>query len=89
MLLGILLGVLTLLVVTVLALFVLGPLFPEAWLFGLPLFFLAYLIVAIVLVARPQTSSLGGGLLIGLGVFVLVGGGACFGLLFVSFGSMA
>ncbi|MBE4719012.1 hypothetical protein [Pseudarthrobacter sp. AB1] len=36
-----------------------------------------YLLVAIVLAVRPRTSRLGAGLLIGLGVFILVGGGIC------------
>jgi hypothetical protein len=89
MLLGIFGGIGALVLVLVLTIFVLGPVFPEAWLFGLPLFLLAYLVVGIVLAVRPKTSLLGGGLLIGLGAFVLLGGGACFGLLFFSFGAPA
>lgn len=40
-----------------------------------------YLAVAIVLAVRPRTSQLGGGLLIGLGIFTLLGGGICVGSL--------
>jgi hypothetical protein len=36
-----------------------------------------YLAVAGVLAIRPRTSGLGAGLLIGLGIFVLMGGGIC------------
>jgi hypothetical protein len=36
-----------------------------------------YLAVAIVLAVRPRTSRWGTGLLIGLGVFILLGGGIC------------
>jgi hypothetical protein len=36
-----------------------------------------YLVVAIVLAVRPRTSGWGAGLLIGLGVFTLLGGGIC------------
>ncbi|WP_426988129.1 hypothetical protein [Pseudarthrobacter sp. Y6] len=36
-----------------------------------------YLAVAIVLAVRPRTSRLGAGLLMGLGVFTLLGGGVC------------
>ena len=36
-----------------------------------------YLVVAIVLAVRPRTSRLGAGLLIGLGIFILLGGGVC------------
>ncbi|WP_426977253.1 hypothetical protein ACQCSU_20825 [Pseudarthrobacter sp. O4] len=36
-----------------------------------------YLAVAGVLAVRPRTSRLGAGLLIGLGVFTLLGGGIC------------
>jgi hypothetical protein len=41
----------------------------------------AYLAVAVVLAVRPRTSRLGAGLLIGLGVFTLLGGGVCVGML--------
>ena len=41
----------------------------------------AYLVVAVVLAVRPRTSRLGAGLLIGLGVFTLLGGGVCVGML--------
>jgi hypothetical protein len=37
----------------------------------------AYLAIAGVLTIRPRTSGLGAGLLIGLGVFILLGGGIC------------
>jgi hypothetical protein len=40
-----------------------------------------YLAVAVVLAVRPRTSRLGAGLLIGLGVFTLLGGGICVGAL--------
>jgi hypothetical protein len=40
-----------------------------------------YLVIAIVLAVRPRTSRLGAGLLIGLGVFTLLGGGVCVGML--------
>jgi hypothetical protein len=40
-----------------------------------------YLAVAVVLAVRPPTSRLGAGLLIGLGVFTLLGGGICVGIL--------
>lgn len=36
-----------------------------------------YLAIAGVLAVRPRTSRLGAGLLIGLGVFTLLGGGIC------------
>jgi hypothetical protein len=36
-----------------------------------------YLAIAIVLAVRPRTSRLGAGLLIGLGIFTLLGGGVC------------
>ncbi|HYH77040.1 MAG TPA: hypothetical protein VD841_06005 [Arthrobacter sp.] len=40
-----------------------------------------YLVVAIVLAVRPRTSRWGAGLLIGLGIFTLLGGGLCVGYL--------
>ena len=40
-----------------------------------------YLVVAIVLAVRPRTSRWGAGLLIGLGIFTLLGGGVCVGTL--------
>jgi hypothetical protein len=78
---GALLGVLALMVVFVLLIFVIGPVFPDAWLLGLPLILVAYLVTSIVLAVRPKTGALGGGLLIGLGVFVLLGAGTCVALL--------
>jgi hypothetical protein len=41
----------------------------------------AYLAVAVVLAVRPRTSRWGAGLLIGLGIFTLLGGGVCVGAL--------
>ena len=41
----------------------------------------AYLAIAIVLAVRPRTSQWGAGLLIGLGIFTLLGGGICVGAL--------
>jgi hypothetical protein len=40
-----------------------------------------FLAVAIVLAVRPHTSRWGAGLLIGLGIFTLLGGGICVGAL--------
>jgi hypothetical protein len=40
-----------------------------------------YLLVSILLAVRPGTRPLGAGLLFGLGVWTLVGGGACIGAL--------
>lgn len=40
-----------------------------------------YLAVAIMLAVRRRTSFWGAGMLIGLGAFVLLGGGLCIGLL--------
>lgn len=40
-----------------------------------------YLGLAVVLAVRPGTSRLGAGLLIGLGIFTLLGGGICVGSL--------
>ena len=40
-----------------------------------------YLLVAIVLAVQPRTSRWGAGLLIGLGIFTLLGGGVCVGTL--------
>ncbi|WP_193341859.1 hypothetical protein [Pseudarthrobacter sp. AB1] len=40
-----------------------------------------YLVVAMVLAGRPRTSRLGAGLLMGLGIFTLLGGGLCVGIL--------
>ncbi|WP_427004376.1 hypothetical protein [Pseudarthrobacter sp. H2] len=40
-----------------------------------------YLAIAIVLAVRPRTSRLGAGLLMGLGIFTLLGGGICVGFL--------
>jgi hypothetical protein len=40
-----------------------------------------YLVAAIVLAVRPRTSRWGAGLLIGLGIFTLLGGGLCVGYL--------
>ena len=40
-----------------------------------------YLLVAIMLAVQPRTSRWGAGLLIGLGIFTLLGGGVCVGTL--------
>ena len=40
-----------------------------------------YLAIAVVLAVRPRTSRWGAGLLIGLGIFTLLGGGICVGFL--------
>lgn len=40
-----------------------------------------YLAIAIVLAVWPPTSRWGAGLLIGLGIFILLGGGVCVGAL--------
>ncbi len=40
-----------------------------------------YVAVAVLLAVRPRTSRLGAGLLIGLGIFTLLGGGICVGSL--------
>ncbi|YCK81686.1 hypothetical protein M1D89_21880 [Arthrobacter sp. D3-18] len=42
-----------------------------------------YLSIAVVLAVRPRTSRWGAGLLIGLGIFTLLGGGICVGSLAV------
>lgn len=36
-----------------------------------------YLAIAGILAVRPRTSGFGAGLLIGLGIFILLGGGVC------------
>ena len=40
-----------------------------------------YLAIAVVLAVWPPTSRWGAGLLIGLGIFILLGGGVCVGAL--------
>ena len=40
-----------------------------------------YLVAAILLAVRQQTSRFGAGMLIGLGVFLMLGGGLCIGSL--------
>ncbi|MFC0681894.1 hypothetical protein ACFFGH_29015 [Lysobacter korlensis] len=45
-----------------------------------------FLVVAIVLTVRPRTRMFGAGLLIGLGVWALLGGGLCVPLLIPSGG---
>lgn len=47
-----------------------------------------YLVLAIVLAVRPRTSRWGSGLLIGLGIFTLLGGGICVGVLAAQTGSL-
>lgn len=62
-----------------------GP--PNAWahsIFAGPAAFVpiaVYLGLAIVLAVNPRTSRTGAGLLIGLGIFTLLGGGLCVGAL--------
>ncbi|WP_406633204.1 hypothetical protein [Pseudarthrobacter quantipunctorum] len=48
-----------------------------------------YLLVAIVLTVRPRTSRWGAGLLVGLGIFTLLGGGVCVGTLAAQMGGQA
>jgi hypothetical protein len=61
---------------------------PNAWatsIFAGPAAFVpiaVYLGLAIVLAVDPRTSRTGAGLLIGLGIFTLLGGGLCVGTLF-------
>ncbi|HEY9355606.1 MAG TPA: hypothetical protein VIQ52_04805 [Arthrobacter sp.] len=45
-----------------------------------------YLAIAIILAVRPATSRWGAGLLIGLGIFTLLGGGICVGTLAAQMG---
>ena len=45
-----------------------------------------YLAIAIILAVRPPTSRWGAGLLIGLGIFTLLGGGICVGSLAAQMG---
>ncbi|MDV8148708.1 hypothetical protein [Arthrobacter sp. B10-11] len=84
MALGAVLGALVLYVVYVGSLMAAGP---YAWgsfgLGGLAGFIpiVIYLLVAILLAVRRRTSRFGAGLLIGLGIFVLFGGGLCVGAL--------
>jgi hypothetical protein len=78
--LGTFVGVLVLVVITVVVLFGLGPIWSWAWLAG-PLSLLGYLIVAIVVASRRETSLFGTGLLIGFGVWILLGAGTCVALL--------
>lgn len=62
-----------------------GP--PNAWahsIFAGPAAFVpiaVYLGLAIVLAVSPRTSRTGAGMLIGLGIFTLLGGGLCVGAL--------
>ena len=46
-----------------------------------------YLLVAIMLAVQPRTSRWGAGLLIGLGIFTLLGGGICVGTLAAQMGT--
>ena len=75
--LGILAAYGVLFVVYLAVLYFVGPSWPSA--FGPVILFL---VVAIVLTVRPRTRMFGTGLLIGLGVWVLLGGGLCIPLLF-------
>lgn len=47
-----------------------------------------YLAIAILLAVWPPTSRWGAGLLIGLGIFTLLGGGLCVGALAAQMGSL-
>jgi hypothetical protein len=47
-----------------------------------------YLAIAILLAVRPPTSRWGAGLLIGLGIFTLLGGGVCVGSLAAQMGTL-
>lgn len=44
--------------------------------------FIAYLVIAVVLAVRRRTSRTGAGLLIAFGIWLLVGGEVCVGVLF-------
>jgi hypothetical protein len=82
---GVLSGALMLYVVYVGALMFIGG--PFAWsgsiLAGWATFIpvVLYLLLAVPLAARRETSRFGTGMLIGLGVFTLLGGGLCIGSL--------
>jgi hypothetical protein len=79
--LGILAGFGVLFVVYLLIIFLIGP----SWASALaPI--VVFLIVAIVLAVRRRTRMFGSGLLIGLGVWALLGGGLCIPLLIPSGG---
>ncbi|MBP1134377.1 hypothetical protein JOE31_000609 [Arthrobacter sp. PvP023] len=84
MALGIVLGAVALYVVYVGSLMAVGP---YAWgsfgLGGLAAFIpiILYLLVSVLLALRRRTSRFGAGLLIGLGMFTLLGGGLCVGSL--------
>lgn len=43
--------------------------------------FLAYLVAAVILAARPTTSRFGGGLLLAIGGWLVIGAGLCVALL--------
>lgn len=84
MALGVVLGALVLYVVYVGSLMAVGPYALGSFgLGGLGAFIpiVLYLLVAILLAIRRRTSRFGAGLLIGLGIFVLLGGGLCVGAL--------
>lgn len=84
MVLGIVLGALALYVVYVGSLMAIGPYaLGSIGLGGLAAFIpiVLYLLVGILLAVRRRTSRFGAGLLIGLGIFVLFGGGLCVGAL--------
>lgn len=77
--LGLLLGAAALYVFYVGAFFVLGPSPTPSGLVG-PVAFVplgVYMLVAILLAVRRRTSLFGAGLLIGFGIWTLLGGGLC------------
>lgn len=82
--LGAVFGAVALYAVYVLGTIAQGPYAWSASFLALPAPFIPivlYLAVAIVLAARRRTSFWGAGLLIGLGAFVLLGGGLCISFL--------
>ncbi len=74
--LGIVAAYFVLFIVYLAVLYLVGPSWPSA--FGPVVLFL---VASIVLTVRPRTRMFGTGLLIGLGVWVLLGGGLCIPLL--------
>lgn len=84
MALGVVLGALVLYVVYVGSLMAVGPYALGSFgLGGLAAFLpiILYLLVSVLLALRRRTSRFGAGLLIGLGMFTLLGGGLCVGAL--------
>ncbi|KIS25755.1 hypothetical protein TV39_19910 [Arthrobacter sp. SPG23] len=83
--LGVLLGALALYAVYLGATIPLGgpTMWPSGFLGGTAAFLpiILYLLVSVLLALRRRTSRFGAGLLIGLGMFTLLGGGLCVGAL--------